>query len=447
MKRRIFAALLTIAMTVSFLSGCSMSGASSKEGAAADSDATEGSIASEEASEDVQEITWFYWDDLDATEDLISKGYKETLERFNNDYKGKYHVTAITEKLDKYYTKLNALIASDECPDVFIVSPGPNLTAYVDPGTAADLTPYLDAEWKGSFSGDAVFAQQTYDGRIYAIPLNIAAACVFYNKEMFEEAGAAVPKTWDELLTVCEKIRAKGHTPITISAGTSWCLSMLAGYLCDREGVDLKKIEAGEESWNNPKTISAANRLLQLSQYFQPTAAEDTNVIATAGLYNGEAAILIQGSWAIAGINGENPDFEKKCGVFQFPEIPGGNDPNRVIAKCDSLAMSADTEYPEACIALMKYFTDDTAQKYTAEVGGKIPVTKVKYDMDKAPSQLADVMSIFSNASSTFGFYDESLFSAEAGSIFDDSMVDIYLGEKTPEQAFDYLDAWYKANK
>ncbi|MBR2187770.1 MAG: extracellular solute-binding protein, partial [Lachnospiraceae bacterium] len=301
--------------------------------------------------------------------------------------------------------------------------------------------------WKGSFSSDAVFAQQTYDGKIYAVPLNIAAACVFYNKDMFAEAGVSAPKTWDELIDACKKIKEKGHNPITISAGTAWCLSMLAGYLCDREGVDLKKIESGEEKWNNPKTIAAANKLVELSQYFQPTAAGDTNDVATAGLYNEEAAILIQGSWAIGQINGENPDFEAKCGVFQFPEIPGGNDPNRVIAKSDSLAMSSTTKSPEACIALMKYFTDDTAQKYTAEVGGKIPVTKVQYDASKAPAQLADVMDIFSNASSTFGFYNESLFSTEAGSTFDDNMVAIYLGQKTPEQAFDDMDAWYAANK
>ena len=119
--------------------------------------------------------------------------------------------------------------------------------------------------------------------------------------------------------------------------------------------------------------------------------------MATANFYNGEAAILVQGSWAIAQINGFNPDFESKCGVFQFPGV------ERVIAKSDSLAMSSSTKNPEACIALMKYFTDDTAQKYTAEVGGKIPVTNVEYDASVAPAQLGYVMDVFSNATGTFG--------------------------------------------
>ena len=404
-----------------------------------------GMVSFASADDEVQEITWMFWDDLDASSDLITQGFKQVIDRFNADYAGKYHVTPITTQLEPYYTDLNALVDANKTPDVFIVSPGPNLTDYVAPGVAAPLDEYLEADgWKDTFASDAVFAQMTYDGKIYAIPLNTAAACVFYNKEIFAEAGVEVPTTYTELLDACEKIKAIGKTPITISAGTAGCLSMLAGYLCDREGVDLAALNANEASWVNEKTIAAGNKLLELSQYFQETAAGDSNDDATTALYMGEAAILIQGSWAIGQMNGGNPDFEAKCGVFQFPAIEGGNDPARVIAKSDSLAMSSTTKYPEACIALMKYFTDDTAQKYTAEVGGKIPVTKVEYDADKAPAQLADVMKIFGAATGTFGFYNESLVSSDAGSFFDDQMVAIFQKTKTPEEAFQAIQDWYQ---
>ena len=402
------------------------------------------------AEEGVQEITWMFWDDPEASTDNITLGFKEVIDRFNEDYEGQYHCTIIPTDLEHYYDLLNARFDSpdlDDDPDVFIVSPGPNLTYYVEPGITAPLDEYLEADgWKETFASDAVFAQQTYDGKIYAIPLNTAAACVFYNKEIFEEAGAEVPTTYDELLEACAKIQDAGYTPITISAGTAWCLSMLAGYLCDREGVDLEAIASGEESWVNEKTIAAGEKLIELSQYFDPNAAAITNDQATAALYDEEAAILIQGSWAIGQMNGANPDFEEKCGVFQFPAIEGGNDPNRIIAKSDSLAMNVNTKYPEACIALMKYFTDETAQKYTAEVGGKIPVTKVEYDAEVAPAQLADVMEIFGNATGTFGFYNESLASTEAGAFFDDQMVAMFLGKMTPEEAFQAVEDFYVEN-
>lgn len=180
------------------------------------------------------------------------------------DYEGKYHVTPITTNLEEYYTKLNALVASNETPDCFIVSPGPNLDTYVEPGVAADLTDALKADgWLDTFNGgEGAFSQQTYDGKIYAVPLNIAAACVFYNTEMFEKAGiSTMPTDWNGMLDACEKLQAAG----------------------------------------------------------------DTNDVATANFYNEEAAMLIQGSWAIAQINGSNPDFEDKCGVFAFPGTDGNN--------------------------------------------------------------------------------------------------------------------------
>jgi raffinose/stachyose/melibiose transport system substrate-binding protein len=43
----------------------------------------------------------------------------------------------------------------------------------------------------------------------------------------------------------------------------------------------------------------------------------------------------------------------------------------------------------------------------------------------------------------TLGFYNESLESVEAGDTFDNAMVDIYLGNSTPEQAFQKVQDYY----
>ena len=453
MKKKLLAALLTVSMVATMLTGCAVSTDTGEEAAAPAAESSE--TASAEATPgaaatgDEIEITWMFWDDLDATEDLISRGYNEVINRFNQDYAGTYHVNVITTNLEEYDTKLNALIAANDTPDVFICNPGPNLTQYVEAGVAADLTDILtnqEADWYNSFSG-GIFEKITYDGKIMAVPTNFAAACVFYNTEIFEEAGAEVPTTYDELLDACEKIQAAGYTPISCSAGTPWCLSMVAGYLCDRvAGPDnLTKIANNEMAWTDAKHIEAGNKLKELSQYFQKSAAGDSNDQATAGLYNGEAAMLIQGSWAIAQINGNNPVFEEKCGVFQFPAVDGGADPNRMIVKTDNLVMSSTTEHPEAVIALMKYFTDETAQKYTAEVGGKIPVVDgVEVDYSKAPKQLSYVQDILKNMTGTFGFYNESLDSVEAGDVFDNAMVDIFLGNCCSEEAFQKVQDFYE---
>ena len=175
MKKKLIATLMSAMMIASVFTGCGSSGSSGSSDSGSDASA-----------DGVEEITWMFWDDLDATQDLISLGYKETIERFNKDYEGQYHVNVVTTNLEEYYAKLNALVAANDTPDVFIVSPGPNLTDYVEPGVAAPLDEYLEQDgWKDTFTSDAVFTQQTYDGKIYAVPLNTAAACCFYNTEMF----------------------------------------------------------------------------------------------------------------------------------------------------------------------------------------------------------------------------------------------------------------------
>lgn len=427
MKKKFLAALLSVAMAVTVFAGCGKK------------DDTE-----------VQEITWMFWDDLDASEDLITIGYKEVIDRFNETYKGKYHVTAVTTNLEEYDAKLNAEITADNCPDVFICNPGPNMDVYVNNGSAKDLTDILtnkEKDWYNTFT-NGIFERMTYDGKIYAVPTNFAAALVFYNTEMFANAGAQVPTTYTELLTACQKLKDAGYTPISCSAGTPWCLSMVAGYLCDRAGGpdNLAGVNAGTLDWTSATFVNAANKLVELSQYFQPTASGDSNDIATAAFYNEEAAMLIQGSWVIGQMNGASNTIESKCGVFSFPAIEGGADPNRMIVKTDNLLMSSTTKSEEACIALMKMFTDETAQRYTAEVGGKIPVTDVSFDLNKAPKQLGYVMDILSRSTGTFGFYNESLASVEAGDTFDNAMVDIFLKSCTVEEGLKKVQDFYSQN-
>lgn len=405
----------------------------------------------EDTEQEVQEITWMFWDDLDASGDLITQGYRDVIDRFNKQYEGKYRVNPVTTNLDEYFYKLSALIYADECPDVFISDSGMRLTSIVEQGAVMDLTDILtkdNKEWYETFTA-GMFEELTCDGKIMAVPANFAAALVYYNKEIFEKAGAKVPTTFSEWIDACEKIKAAGYTPISCAASTPWCLSMIAGYLCDRAGGpdNLDGITSGNLDWTSETYVTAANKLKELSNYFQSTAWCDYSDIATAAFYNKEAAMLIQGSWVINQIHYDAPEFEDKCGIFSFPAIEGGADPNRMLVKADSFCISATTENVDACVALLKMFTDDTAQKYAVEVGGKMPATKVAFDREKAPKPFADVADILEKSTGTFGFYNESLVSYEAGEIFDKAMVDIVLDPNcSVQEGLGKIQKFYEEN-
>ena len=54
-------------------------------------------------------------------------------------------------------------------------------------------------------------------------------------------------------------------------------------------------------------------------------------------------------------------------------------------------------------------------------------------------------MDVFKNASSTFGFYNESLADTEAGSTFDNCFVEIFKGQD-PATALDPIQQYYEDN-
>ena len=64
MKRKLLAAILSVAMAATLLTGCG--------GAASTSGDSTASADSEASADGVQEISWMFWDDLNATEDLIT---------------------------------------------------------------------------------------------------------------------------------------------------------------------------------------------------------------------------------------------------------------------------------------------------------------------------------------------------------------------------------------
>ncbi|WP_346903797.1 ABC transporter substrate-binding protein, partial [Faecalicatena contorta] len=53
------------------------------------------------------------------------------------------------------------------------------------------------------------------DGKIYgfAFAVKTGGMGVVYNKDLFEEKGVEIPKTYEEFLAVCENLKAQGVTP------------------------------------------------------------------------------------------------------------------------------------------------------------------------------------------------------------------------------------------
>jgi raffinose/stachyose/melibiose transport system substrate-binding protein len=70
---------------------------------------------------------------------------------------------------------------------------------------------------------DAFKTTVTVDGKLYGIPNGSSTAGgILYNKKVYAELGLSVPKTWNEFLANCEKIKAAGKTAVIGSYKSDW---------------------------------------------------------------------------------------------------------------------------------------------------------------------------------------------------------------------------------
>ena len=99
-----------------------------------------------------------------------------------------------------------------------------------------DWTSVLDAdpEWKNSFL--PVWSEVTFDGGVYAIPRQfITNEVVYYNSDIVKKAGYdTFPTVWEDMLTLCGKLKNMGYMPIALGIMGGWPLwSHLGEPLCE----------------------------------------------------------------------------------------------------------------------------------------------------------------------------------------------------------------------
>ena len=92
----------------------------------------------------------------------------------------------------------------------------PNTAAYASSGLLYDISDLISKEDQDKF-----YSLNTYDGKLYGLPIQESSAGFFYNKKIFRAAGIDVsgytaenPWTFAQFKEVCAKLKAHGVTPV-----------------------------------------------------------------------------------------------------------------------------------------------------------------------------------------------------------------------------------------
>ena len=128
-----------------------------------------------------------------------------------------------TAAMPDIQAKIYTAAAADNLPDVFQFWPGPGiLKNLVDGKKLANLKDYVtrDKQFKEYFKQDFYYdgsVRFQKNGPIWGLPCELYYMYLAVNKKLFAKAGAAYPKTYEDLKAIIPKFRAKGIVPIAMA--------------------------------------------------------------------------------------------------------------------------------------------------------------------------------------------------------------------------------------
>lgn len=348
---------------------------------------------------------------------------------------------------DPYYPKLNAGLAANKGPDVFSVHAAGKMKTYVDADRLLPLDDALaaDPEWKEKFTSGA-FNLLTFDGKIYGIPTSFSAVAMFYNKNTFEQYNLEVPTTYEELKQVIKVLTDNKVIPFAFGAKEAWTSALFSEIVANRIGGDepFNAIMDGGGTWLDPSYIETGRIMQELEQLgaFPDGFLGIDNTGMMNMFKNGEAAVMVTGSWAINQITGEDSKVKDDLGIAKFPTFEGGKgDLDTWLGQpAFNLVINAKTVNKDAAIKFLKTWSEDKYQKRIAEEAGDIPATQVELDSNKVPALSQELNQQMSTMKGMFIFYDVGL-GAQIGDEYNNTIQAILAG-KSPEDAFKDLQTY-----
>ena len=369
-----------------------------------------------------------------------------SVDRFMAD-NPQYKVTVVQKQNDSYKTDLSLAINAGTMPDVFITWGGQTLYDYIDEGLVYDLTSLMNADsYAGEFL-DAAIAQCSYNGKIYAVPVeNISVAGFFYNKEVFDRYNLSEPATIADLEAVCDTLTANGVAPFALANATQWTGSMYFQYLATRYGglEPFADAAAGTGSFENEAFVYAGQTIQDWVDkgYFCEgyNGMDDDSGQARMLFYNGDAAMDLMGSWFISNVADESDMLEEgTLGYFPFPALGGSSaDQSLVLGTLGDNLYSVSTKSadPEGAFHLIQYLLDEQAQVDRAAQGKIIPLKSFASDN----SVTTEVLESLNSAGGVQLWYDQYL-PAQVADVHKRTSQAIFGKTMTPEAANAELQA------
>lgn len=191
-----------------------------------------------------------------------------------------------------------------------------------------------------------------FDGQIWGLPRAFSSKALFYNKDLFEQAGLdpnSPPTTWQELYDYAQAIQEKTDASGYGLAGKSFDSTMhqWVSWICQNNGYTHD--DNGNITVNSPEVIEATEWYVKMQEVSQEGAIgwarDDFNKLFSTGTLG----MFVSGPWGRNGLGDVN------WGVAQLPA--GLRGPSSSILVSDSIVIFKGTGNEEASLKMAKALT------------------------------------------------------------------------------------------
>lgn len=363
--RRKIAMFLCASMAMGLLAGC---GGDAGGSASSESKEDKSTEASDKESGEKVKLTFWKSPHSDREDDIWA-GMIQDFNKENPDIE----VEFLNVAWDSVVEKETAAFSAGSGPDISFQTE--QFPLYAKNGYLLSLDDYADDEKLAGYPESALeYCSQ--DGKLMGIPFVALNSVMFYNKDMFEEAGITqVPTTWEELRETAKKLTqdkdGNGETD-------QWGMM----YEMDDYWQPLSYIiQAGADMWNKNLTNIGFNndQGVEGLTFFDQLYHEDQVVLPLekytnrdeerAYFYNGQVAMFPQ-QIHYTNIIKEASDIN--LGAFALPQGPAGDEEHAKwnFANIGMLSISSQTKYPDEAWKFVEFITRPEVEKiYLSEVG------------------------------------------------------------------------------
>jgi len=381
-------------------------------------------------------IQWGMWGDAEEL-----KSHQAVADAFmvkNPDIK----IEIVPAPWGDFQTKLKTQFASGDAnvPDVFFWPE--NVENLATQGVIEDLTPL--AEQSGYDLKDywpGILDRATVNGKVYGLVRDAGASILYYNKDIFDEAGVAYPTdkwTWDDLRSAAEKltkVEANGRVTrytLGMEAGKNdaWMVANGGGYVDDYT-------KPTKCTLDTPQSLESLNFFYDMikNNHIMKPADLATGGGDSAAFQQGKVAMILQNASRVPAFNAAGLKYD----IAPIPLTPNGQ--RAADAAGAAWHMSAKSQNKDAAWTFLQFLQGaDGGQKIYAESGGMFPALRslVNSPTFQNPNQVPASRSTFNTVGETLKLinpitwkYWEEL----SGTITGPGLDKVWALEQTPDEA------------